>query len=76
MPGADAARGTRREIVAKATSSPRCESSSSTFDLDEYVFEALRVGASGFLRVKEPSRSELIQAVRAVAVVMRCFPQA
>lgn len=37
-----------------------------TFDLDEYVFEALRVGASGFL-VKNTEPSELIHAVRAVA---------
>ena len=37
-----------------------------TFDLDEYVFEALRLGASGFL-VKNTEPAELIQAVRAVA---------
>jgi RNA polymerase sigma factor (sigma-70 family) len=38
----------------------------STFDLDEYVFEALRVGASGFL-VKSTEPAELLQAVRVVA---------
>jgi DNA-binding NarL/FixJ family response regulator len=37
-----------------------------TFDLDEYVFEALRAGASGFL-VKDTEPVELIQAVRVVA---------
>jgi DNA-binding NarL/FixJ family response regulator len=37
----------------------------STFDLDEYVFEALRSGASGFL-VKDTEPPELIRAVRAV----------
>jgi DNA-binding NarL/FixJ family response regulator len=37
-----------------------------TFDLDEYVFEALRIGASGFL-VKDTEPAELVQAVRAVA---------
>jgi len=37
-----------------------------TFDLDEYVFEALRIGASGFL-VKNTEPAELIQAVHAVA---------
>jgi DNA-binding NarL/FixJ family response regulator len=37
-----------------------------TFDLDEYVFEALRVGASGFL-VKNTEPAELVHAVRAVA---------
>ena len=37
-----------------------------TFDLDEYVFEALRVGASGFL-VKNTEPADLIRGVRAVA---------
>nr|MBA2600811.1 response regulator transcription factor [Actinomycetota bacterium] len=36
-----------------------------TFELDEYVFEALRSGASGFL-VKDTEPAELIRAVRAV----------
>jgi DNA-binding NarL/FixJ family response regulator len=38
----------------------------STFDMDEYVFEALRGGASGFL-VKHTEPVELIHAVRVVA---------
>jgi DNA-binding NarL/FixJ family response regulator len=37
-----------------------------TFELDEYVFEAIRVGASGFL-VKSTEPTELLKAVRAVA---------
>jgi DNA-binding NarL/FixJ family response regulator len=37
-----------------------------TFDLDEYVFEALRVGASGFL-VKDTEPVDLLRGVRAVA---------
>ncbi len=37
-----------------------------TFDLDEYVYEALRTGASGFL-LKDASAAELAQAVRMVA---------
>lgn len=37
-----------------------------TFELDEYVYEALRVGASGFL-VKHTEPAELIRAVRVVA---------
>ncbi len=37
-----------------------------TFELDEYVFEALRVGASGFL-VKDTEPADLVKAVRAVA---------
>ena len=37
-----------------------------TFDLDEYVFDGLRSGASGFL-VKDTEPTELVRAVRAVA---------
>jgi len=37
-----------------------------TFDLDEYVFEAIRIGASGFL-VKDTEPVDLLQGVRAVA---------
>ena len=37
-----------------------------TFELDEYVFEALRVGASGFL-VKDTEPAELLASIKAVA---------
>jgi DNA-binding NarL/FixJ family response regulator len=37
-----------------------------TFDLNEYVYEAMRAGASGFL-LKDAPRSQLIQGVRTVA---------
>jgi DNA-binding NarL/FixJ family response regulator len=37
-----------------------------TFESDEYVFEALRAGASGFL-LKDAEPTELLQAVRVVA---------
>lgn len=37
-----------------------------TFDLDEYVYEALRAGASGFL-LKDAPAAELVRAVRVVA---------
>lgn len=37
-----------------------------TFDLDDYVFEALRAGASGFL-LKDVRRDDLVHAVRVVA---------
>lgn len=37
-----------------------------TFDLDEYVYRALKVGASGFL-LKDVGREHLVRAVRAVA---------
>ncbi len=37
-----------------------------TFDLDEYVFDALRAGASGFL-LKDVTAERLFEAVRVVA---------
>jgi len=37
-----------------------------TFELDEYVFEALRAGASGFL-IKDTEPAELLHAIRVVA---------
>jgi DNA-binding NarL/FixJ family response regulator len=37
-----------------------------TFDLDEYIFDALRAGAAGFL-VKDTDAAELIRGVRVVA---------
>jgi DNA-binding NarL/FixJ family response regulator len=37
-----------------------------TFDLDEYVYEAMRAGASGFL-LKDAPREQLVNAVRTVA---------
>jgi len=37
-----------------------------TFDLDEYAFDGLRAGASGFL-LKDASSAELVKAVRTVA---------
>lgn len=53
-----------REIVATF---PSCRVVMlTTFDLDDYVFEALRVGASGFL-LKDSPRHDLIAAVRAAA---------
>jgi DNA-binding NarL/FixJ family response regulator len=37
-----------------------------TFELDEYVYEALRIGASGFLR-KDAPESDLLEAIRVAA---------
>jgi DNA-binding NarL/FixJ family response regulator len=37
-----------------------------TFDLDEYVYAALKAGASGFL-IKDATREQIIEAVRSVA---------
>ena len=65
MPGVDGLEATRR-IVADARLSGTRVVILTTFELDEYVFEALRVGASGFL-VKDTEPVELLRGVRAVA---------
>ena len=63
MPGIDGLEATRR-IVATGPL-PRVVILT-TFDLDEYLFEALRAGASGFL-LKHAPADDLIAAVRTVA---------
>ena len=65
MPGMDGLEATRR-IVQDAHLDRTRIVILTTFDVDEYVFEALRVGASGFL-VKDTGPDELLQGVRAVA---------
>jgi len=65
MPGTDGLTATRR-IVADERLAAVHVVILTTFDLDEYVFEALRSGASGFL-VKDTEPVELIQAVHVVA---------
>jgi DNA-binding NarL/FixJ family response regulator len=65
MPLVDGLEATR-QIVAEPTLSGTRIIILTTFDLDEYVFEALRVGASGFL-VKDTEPVELLRGVRAVA---------
>jgi DNA-binding NarL/FixJ family response regulator len=63
MPGTDGVAGIR--AVAAARPEARVLMLT-TFDLDEYVFGALREGASGFL-LKTTPPAELSQAIRAVA---------
>jgi DNA-binding NarL/FixJ family response regulator len=65
MPGVDGLSATRR-IVADDRSADTRVVILTTFGLDEYVFEAIRSGASGFL-VKDTEPEELVQAVRVVA---------
>ncbi|HZD18008.1 MAG TPA: response regulator [Actinomycetota bacterium] len=65
MPGVDGLEATRRISRDERLDRTRIVILT-TFDVDEYVFEALRVGASGFL-VKDTEPSELVQGVRAVA---------
>ena len=63
MPNLDGLEATRRLV---AQQSPTRVLVLTTFDLDEYVFEALRAGASGFL-LKDATAEELIGAVRTLA---------
>jgi DNA-binding NarL/FixJ family response regulator len=65
MPGVDGLEATRR-IIGDDTLGTVRVLVLTTFELDEYVFEALRAGASGFL-VKHTQPAELIRAVREVA---------
>jgi DNA-binding NarL/FixJ family response regulator len=65
MPGMDGLEATRIIVEDQTLNAVRIVILT-TFDLDEYVFEALRVGASGFL-VKNTEPAELVYAVRAVA---------
>jgi len=65
MPGTDGLSATR-EITADASLAGVRVVVLTTFQLDEYVFEALRFGASGFL-VKDIEPAELVRGVRAVA---------
>ena len=78
MPGTDGIEATRRLLQADAGSDRRGSDANdasagarprviilTTFDLDEYVFAALRAGASGFL-LKDVTPERLVQAVRMV----------
>jgi DNA-binding NarL/FixJ family response regulator len=63
MPGMDGIEATR--LLTSSDSGPRVLVLT-TFDLDEYVYDALRAGASGFL-LKDVSAERLFDAVRVIA---------
>src|SRR5436190_12024965 len=65
MPGIDGIGATGR-IVADPELGATRVIVLTTFELDEYVFDALRAGASGFL-IKDTKPAELLRAVRLVA---------
>ncbi len=65
MPGIDGLEATRR-IVADPSLSETRVLVLTTFEHDEYVFEALRLGASGFL-LKNTPPAALLDAIRTVA---------
>ncbi|WP_203181605.1 response regulator [Streptomyces pratensis] len=63
MPGLDGIEATRRIISSGARTRVLIVT---TFDLDEYAYDGLRAGASGFL-VKDALPEELLSGIRAVA---------
>lgn len=65
MPGVDGIQATR-ELFGDERSGGIRVIILTTFDIDEYVFQALRAGASGFL-LKDTGAEELINGVRVVA---------
>jgi DNA-binding NarL/FixJ family response regulator len=65
MPNLDGIEATRRIVADPALRHTRVLILT-TFDADEYVYNALRAGASGFL-LKDASAADLLAAIRAVA---------
>jgi DNA-binding NarL/FixJ family response regulator len=65
MPGTDGLAATR-QLAGPDVSDPMAIVVITTFDLDEYVYGALRAGARGFL-LKDAGPDLLVQAVRAAA---------
>jgi DNA-binding NarL/FixJ family response regulator len=66
MPVMDGLEATRQILDATAPDQPPRVLMLTTFDLDQYVYEALRAGAGGFL-LKDAPAHELINAVQIVA---------
>lgn len=65
MPGVDGIEATRRIVADPQLAEVRIIMLT-TFELDEYIFEALAAGASGFL-LKDTTSAELLRAVRVVS---------
>jgi DNA-binding NarL/FixJ family response regulator len=63
MPGVDGIEATRRIVAAGSAARILVLT---TFDLDEYVYAAVRAGASGFL-LKDVRPGDLVEAIRLVA---------
>ena len=66
MPEMDGIEATRRIIAASDNDNPVRALMLTTFDLDEYVYDALRAGASGFL-LKDVPPEQLAEGIRIVA---------
>jgi DNA-binding NarL/FixJ family response regulator len=65
MPKVDGLEATRQIVQTRLDNSSRILMVT-TFDLDEYIFDALRFGASGFL-LKDTPPEELLSAIRIIA---------
>ena len=65
MPELDGLEAARRILATTGDDAPKILMLT-TFDLDEYVYEALRAGASGFL-LKDTPPEQLVDAIRVVA---------
>ena len=66
MPVMDGLEATRRITAATNGPAPTRVIVLTTFDLDQYVYDALRAGASGFL-LKDTPPTDLLEAIRVVA---------
>jgi DNA-binding NarL/FixJ family response regulator len=66
MPVMDGLQATREILYGAAEQQRPRVLMLTTFDLDDYVYEALRAGASGFL-LKDATAAELVHAVRVIA---------
>lgn len=66
MPVMDGIEATRQLLSDQASGTPPRVVMLTTFDIDDYVFEALRAGASGFL-LKDALPAELIHAIHVIA---------
>jgi RNA polymerase sigma factor (sigma-70 family) len=66
MPGMDGLEATRRLLRGSTGETAPRVLILTTFDLDEYIYEALKAGASGFL-LKDAPRAQLLAGVRTVA---------
>src|ERR1700677_3728071 len=73
MPGVDGIEATRRLMACGGDALPRVLILT-TFDLDEYVFDALRAGASGFL-LKDFTAERSFDAARGVGAGGRRLPR-
>lgn len=65
MPGLDGITATERITAADSLSNTKVLVLT-TFDLDQYVYDALRAGASGFL-LKDTAPAQLLEAIRVIA---------